>query len=321
MADEVRAEYPCTGQELYSIGNTIYDNVKANLAAFALLKAKYTVPYVDGLILNITNAKALPDEEMRNSVFQTLGVELEKLEEKCCENFQDLKNYIDDSYEDNLHKIKYDAAGAPKYEAAKAGNHERVAGLNADMIAFIAAESATLLVNLDGDPNMPGTFEAMVIADSKAFDLKYAAFKLARQTTLDTNKKVTANNSCFKEIMSTCDDGLRVAAKSVDPPGMTKLFTFKTVKDIVSPPGSASLKITCKLAVDGSVLAGVDVAIQAAGGTLLTLKTDANGVALFEKIDPADYNVTISGTGIPAPITFIKEVNTGVQARKEVLVG
>lgn len=320
MADEVRAEYPCTAQELYSIGNTIYGNVKLNLGAFASLKAKYTLAYVDGLILKITNAKALPDEEMRNSVFQTLGVELEKLEEKCCENFQDLKNYIDDSYAPNLRKIKYDAAGAPKYEAAKAGNHERVAGLNADMIAFIAAESATLLVNLDGDPNMPAGFQAQVGLDSGNFDTKYEAFKLARQTTLDTNKKTTANNDCFKQIMSTCDDGLRVAAKSADPQGMTKLFTFKTVKDLVSPPGTASLKITCKLAADGTPIPGLTVAIQRAGGPKLTGTTDVNGVVLYDNIDPADYNVTISGTGVPTPITFIKEVNTGVQARKEVLV-
>ena len=79
MADEVRAEYPCIGQELYSISNTIYDNVKANLPAFFAFKAKYTLPYLDGLRLNITNVKGLPDEEMRNSIFQTLGVELEKL--------------------------------------------------------------------------------------------------------------------------------------------------------------------------------------------------------------------------------------------------
>jgi hypothetical protein len=231
-----------------------------------------------------------------------------------------LKNYIDDSYTDDLHKIKYDAAGAPKYEASKAGNHERCAGLNADMIAFIAAESATLLVNLNGDPNMPATFQAKVVADSKAFDLKYEAFKAARQTTLDTNKKTKANNDCFKEIMSACDDGMRVAAKSVDPAGMGKLFTFKTVKELVSPPGSASLKITVKLAVDGSFIVGANVSAQAAGGPILKGVTDANGVVLFENIDPADYNVTISGTGIPAPINFIKEVNTGVQARKEVLV-
>lgn len=321
MADEVRAEYPCTTQELYSIGDTIYANVKAHLAAFALLKAKYTLPYVDGLKLKISNAKALPDEEMRNSIFQTLGVELKKLEDTCCENFQDLKNYIDDSYEDDLHKIKYDAAGGPKYEAAKAGNHERVMGLNSDMKAFINTESATLLVNLDGTANMPAGFELQVKTDSDTFDLKYDAFKVARQTTVDTNKKVKANNDCFKEIMSTCDDGMRVAAKSDDPSGMGKLFTFKVVKDLVSPPGSASLKITIKLAMDGSALAGVDVTIQAAGGAILSRTTDATGVVLYEDIDPADYNVTISGTGIPAPINFIKEVNTGTQARKEVLVG
>ena len=53
---------------------------------------------------------------------------------------------------------------------------------------------------------------------------------------------------------------------------------------------------------------------------MITLVTDAAGVVLFENIDPSDYNVTITGAGIAAPITFIKEVNTGVQARKEVLI-
>ena len=220
----------------------------------------------------------------------------------------------------NLRKIKYDAAGAPKYEAAKEGNHERCAGLNADMIAFIGAESATLLVNLAGGANMPVGFQAMVGTDSGAFDLKYAAFKVARQTTLDTNKKTKANNDCFTEIMSTNDDGQRVASKSIDPAGMSKLFTWKTVKELVSPPGSGSLKMTCKKSSDGTPLVKLKITIQSAGGAILTLETDVNGVALFDKIDPADYNVTISGDGMPAPLTFIKEVNTGVQARKEVLI-
>ena len=94
MAEEVRAEYPCTTQELYSVGNTIYENTLGRLADFTALKAKYTAPFIDGLKLKIEEAKALPDEEMRNSIFQTLGVELKVLEDKCCENFQDLKNYI-----------------------------------------------------------------------------------------------------------------------------------------------------------------------------------------------------------------------------------
>ena len=139
-----------------------------------------------------------------------------------------------------MHKIKFDAAGAPKYEAAKAGNHERCVGMNADMIAFINADEATLLVNLDGDPNMPVGFKVMVKNDSDKYDEKYDAFKLARQTTIDTNKKVMANNACFRQIMLVCDDGQRVAAKSDDPSGVSKLFTFKTVKELVSPPGSAS---------------------------------------------------------------------------------
>ena len=64
----------------------------------------------------------------------------------------------------------------------------------------------------------------------------------------------------------------------------------------------------------------MNVSIQAAGGTIFNGVTDDTGVIIFKDIDPADYFVTISGTGLPTPLTFNKEVNTGVQARKEVLI-
>lgn len=57
-----------------------------------------------------------------------------------------------------------------------------------------------MLVNLDGDPNMPAGFKLMVNNDSADFSDKYESFKLARQTIIDTNKKVMANNACFKQI-------------------------------------------------------------------------------------------------------------------------
>ncbi|HMR46249.1 MAG TPA: hypothetical protein PKC85_06065 [Bacteroidia bacterium] len=101
---------------------------------------------------------------------------------------------------------------------------------------------------------------------------------------------------------------------------MSKLFTFKAVKELVSPPGSASLKVTVKSASDGSPKVGLNLSIQAAGGAIFNGATDEAGVIVFKDIDPADYAVTISGEGLPAPITFNKEVNTGVQARKEVLI-
>jgi len=310
-----QAIYRCTQQALYSIANTIYANCKTKLAQFAAYKAKYTVLYVDGLIAAVTAAKNIPDEEMRNSAFETLRVELVPLNDTCKENFQLLKGYINDSYVEEQHKNKYEAAGLTMYNGASGENWEMTVGMNTAMKNFTGAEGAVLAVNLDGDPNMPPAFAVKIKTDSDAFDLKYDAFKLARQTADETAAKITANNNVYTKLMTVCDDGQRIFANDE---ATKKMFVFETVKALISPPGSAGLKVTVKKSSDNSLVQGATVTIQAAGGVPVSVLTDADGVALFKNLDPSDYNGTVTSPAGNA--TFVKEVNTGTQARKEVFI-
>lgn len=314
MAQEIKANYPCTQQELYSVAETVYGNCIAHLALFTAYKAKYTAQYINGTLrTSVTAAKLIPDEEMRNAVFQVLRTELIPLAEKCTQNFQLLKGYINDAYPKAQHEIRYDAAGQNYYRNATEENWEMVVGLNSSMKKFIDDELAALTAN----NNMPAAFQGIVNDDSDNFDNKYNAFKLARETGEETAEKLTANNDVYDDVTSVCDDGQRISAGNE---ALHKLFVFDTVKKLVSPPGSASVKIIVIKQGDNTPVPDVTITIQAAEGTPHNATTDQNGEAKFDNIDPATYNGTATPPSPMNPVAFTKEVNTGTNARKEIFV-
>lgn len=313
MPQEPKANYPCTQQALYSIADTIYGNLEAQLLKFSAYKAKYTGAFITALKNKLTAAKNIPDEEMRNSAFEVLRLQLIPLNNKCAANFQLLKGYINDAYPKDQWETRYEAAGQTYYRNAKDENWEMMVGVNTAMKNFINAE----LANLTANNNMPAAFKNTVTADSNAFDLKYSAFKIARQTSDETAVKINANNGVYASVVSVCDDGQRIFADKEDT---KKMFIFDVVKAIVSPPGSASLKVTVKKASDNTPVPQAVVTIQMAEGVPITLTTDATGVVQFQSLDPADYNGNVVPPAPLNPKTFVKEVNTGTNARTEIFV-
>jgi 5-hydroxyisourate hydrolase-like protein (transthyretin family) len=185
-------------------------------------------------------------------------------------------------------------------------------GMNLKMNAFIQANAAILTTN----GYMPATFAAKVSADSDGFAAKYAAFKVARQTSEKTAEKVRANNALYKSMMDFMADGQMLFS---DKDEMKKLFTFSVLKSLVSPPGSASLKVAVKNN-DGTPAEGVKVTIKANedNSAEITAVSDTNGEALFNNIDAEVYDVSV---GFAKVQHYTKEVNTGVDARLEAVSG
>ncbi|MEO8147174.1 MAG: carboxypeptidase-like regulatory domain-containing protein [Bacteroidia bacterium] len=315
MADEVTAEYDSTMAELYSISETIFDNLANNLAPFTAYKAKYTDDFIVQLRAQRTAAMGFADEEARNSIFKTKRLELIPLGKTCCKNYQLLKGYIKDSYTDDQQSTAFDAAGQTVYDAASSQNWESVVTLNTEQTAFIDTNKTKLASNLAGEANMPAAFQPKVLTDETAFNTKYAELKVARQTGVDTATKIKANNGLNDAITAINEDSKLV----FDDAAHLKLFTFSAVKAIVSPPGSASYKVTVKKHADDTALEGATVVIKSAKGTPISLPTNAQGVAEFKDIDPAGYSVTITKDGYVQE-KFNKEVNTGTSARSEVFM-
>lgn len=312
MANTPKADYPSTMQELYSIADTMYGNLTDNLVDFAAYKAgKYTAAFVTGRKAAVTTAKNLPDEDMRSSIFETLRAELLPLRETCTNLFYDLQGYINDGFPQAQRKIKYEEAGQNYVADSLKNNWEKCVGLNTAMKAFVVTYNAELTAGF-----MPATFAASVTTASNNFDTKYDAFKAARQTGVATGAKITANNGVFDNLKDLQSDAEKVYRNDAEK---QKLFNYRTVKDIVSPPGSASLKVTLKRKGTNEPVPNANVTIQSKTGTPKNGKTDADGVVIFDNIDPDDYTVIVVADGFPN-FNVIKEVNTGTAARLEMVM-
>lgn len=307
----ITAEYNCTMQELYSTGNTIYDNLETEKNLFKDYKSKYDQTFIDALRKKITDAKGMPDDEARVAKHQQFKEQMKPLAKVCTDLYQDLKGYIFDGFPESERAGMYDAAGQTNIENALKENWEFVVGLNTQMKKFVVTYATELGLGF-----MPAGFAAKITTASDKFDVAYGKFKQSRQTGVDTDALIAANNEINKDIAAVNADGQRVFKNDVSK---QKLFTFSVVKSIVSPPGSASLKLLVKDEVTDLAMADVDVIIKAAGGVALTGKTNAAGEVEFKNVDPASYNCTFKKTGY-IDLNMVKEVNTGTAARKEVFM-
>jgi len=315
MTEEVKAVYNTTELELYAIADLAYNNLQANLAVFAAKKPKYTPAYLAALRLTRTNAMALPDEEARNMNYQVLRNNLvDKFLPLVLDNFNDLKGYIKDAWPGEKPEPRYEAAGGTKYAKAAAKNWENVVGLNNSMQTFIAANNA-ILTTAGG---MPASFVAKVDGDAISFTNAYGLFAAARETGVARAAKVIANNLLHSELMGVMEDGALMVFRNEE--AKKKNFVFDTLKSIVSPPGSASLRIIV-LRDDDTAVVGVAVKIKklltgklSEASPAITVLTDDKGVAMFEGADPGRYEGEVMVDEVKK--FFTKEIDTGVKARK-----
>ncbi len=304
------ANYDCTQQELYSIADTMYGNIPTDLADFLLHKPlKYVPLFLSDIAARRTTAMGMKDDTQTSSVHETLKQELTDMRVICTDNFGKLKSYIVDGFPENVHKTKFDEAGQLLMGASLKNNWEKVVDLNKKVKDFIAAYPTELDAGF-----MPVGFAGDVNTAITNYDLKYSAFKNARQTGTATGGKIKANNLVDKDMKSIQSDAFVIFKYDAEK---LKRYTITVIKSIVSPPGSASLKITCKQAVTNVLMVGLDITIKSKDGIAQTGVTDATGVLVFDNIDPADYTVTVKVVGHP-DMVIAKEVNTGTAARLDV---
>ena len=286
-----------------------YDDHQVALLTY---KSKYDAALSTTSKTAITAAKNLPDEEARNAESQNLRFEVVALGDKCTRNWQLLKGYIVEAYPGENMEAQLDAAGKVYYANAANHNWEFTVGMNTSAKNFIAANSADLLAN----GFMPAGFAAQYTTDSNAFDTKYNLFKHAQQSTEGTDEKIIANNKIYDDGMKMCADAVMFF---VSTDSIVKKFTFNTVLEIVSPPGTASLKLQTIDLGTNIIIVGAKVTVQKEGNVALSGFTDDKGEVIFENVDPGAYSVTIDAVGYKA-MAFSKDVNTGVGARKDVFM-
>ncbi len=301
-----------TQRTLYAIGDIIFTNLSNNLSPFAEYKSKY----IPGLVITYrgrrTSAMGLPNSEELSSIYELYRVHLIPLKDFCCKDSQKLKGYIDDAFTKAERAAMYKAAGGNYYKAASNENWESVTEMNNMKKRFITNNLAALMLH----DNMPAGFQTQESGNDDDFATGLGLFMDSKQTGTGKNLKLDANNLSYEDISSIASDALKL--EGVDNEFL-KLFDLTALQNSVSPKGSASLKLIIKLAIAFTFIEGAIVTIQAEGEPAITLIADANGMVHFINVDPLNYTVTITATG-KIPVTFKKDVDTGTNAHKDVLM-
>lgn len=272
MADLIRAEYPCSQMDLYSVLDTAWGNYGVHLVKFSEFKALYTMLKKDAALTAIAAARAMPDDDARSGVSEMMHINLVKLGRKCLQQFQYLKSYIDTAYADDAErKVQYLMAGHNYYAAAANEDWESMALMNTSAENYL--DAAANVAALEAGDNMPATFPPEVKVACDAFDVQYMDFKMAEQTSVPTADKVRANNVIYEEGMSMLKDGQKIFMYA---PEVGTKFVFDNLLSLINP-AEAGIKGSVKEAGSFLPMGSARVVVQQNGMPAVDVQVDAAG--------------------------------------------
>ena len=308
--EPVRPVYKCTQGANYSGCGTVADNLQAKLAEMAAFRGRYTAAFVTAFRGKIADAMALPDDQARGADAQALLVQMNDKRDVIMGLWVDTGRYIEGAFPKGEWAIRREEAGNKHFAKVGTNNWDELVMACSSNKGFLVAKAVTLE---DGGLNMPNPFPGEFKTQSDAFDSLYAAFKVAEQTTVATNIKINANNAIFNTAMEICKDG---QAKFKDDEGVTKMFTWTVIQELINPPGSASLELVVLDIVTLMPVVDAVIVIQTEGGPQITLSGGATGIAKEVDIDPAVYSGVAKAPGY-VELAFVKDVDKGVNAGKK----
>lgn len=303
--------YSTTQQQLYLVTEMAWGNYKDNLADFAAFKGKYTAQLATDALAEVAAAKAIPDNQTRGAVPETMRLQLLPLAEVCLFNFQKLKSYIEEVYEDGEEKPMLDAAGSQYYRAASREGWEQMGSLLTASAKFLTDHATTLEA---GGQNMPTAFVAEYNTAKTAFETKYSEFlKTAQATPAGTSTKITANNALYKKVIAMLNDGQLLYKNN---PTKKDLFTFSSLLSYITTAGTTGIEIKLTDKQSSQPIGGYTATLQPGNKTGIA---DATGI-LQLTIAEGLYDMTITATGYPAYTEKDIKITTGVMSKKGIVL-
>ena len=291
MANSIKADYPCSQKDLYSVLETAWGNNGVHLARFTAFKALYTLPFKTTALSAIASAKALPDDDARSGASELLHITLVNMGKICLQNFQFLKSYIDTAFTDPaVQKVQYVIAGQNNYRDASRQDWESMVSMNTSAKNYLS--NAANVTALTAGNNMPAAFVAAQKTASDHFDAQYANFKLAEETSVETASKIKANNLIFQTGMSMLKDAQVIFMN--EPDILTK-FVFQNLLALINPP-VAGIKGNVKEAVTNAVISNAKISAQLNGAAAEEVQVDVNG-DFGEQLKEGQYKITVSAVG------------------------
>lgn len=280
--------YNCTQQELYTVCRSGWNSCSENLDNFAAFKARYTETFIDERLSEVDIAEGLPDPEQREEEARLFRVELKNKATECLAFWQKLKRYISDAFPAGQLQIKLDAAGQLHYSKAANDDWNSLSRLLVNGNTFITDNTTELTAN----ENMPDTFPPAFTAAKLEFDgLLQSFLDATKDSRVETQEKITANNGIYKNLMSMFLDGQEIFKNNE---AVKKRFTFSQVLLIVAGPGAAGLKghITDSNGQPITVTATLSI-VETGRST----QSDENAQYEFNQLSAGNYTLDITAPG------------------------
>jgi hypothetical protein len=307
MTNLTKAAYPCSQKDLYSVLETAWGNQGVHLTRFATFKALYTLPYKTSALNAIASAKALPDDDARSGASELLRIALVNMGKVCLQHFQFLKSYIDTAFTDPaVQKVQYVIAGQNHYKDASRQDWESMVSMNMSAKNYLA--NAANISALTAGNNMPASFVATQKIASDNFDIQYANFKLAEETSVETANKIKANNLCYEAGMQMMSDAQKIFMN--EPEILTK-FVFSNLLALVNPP-IAGIKGTVKEAVTNAIISNAQIFAQRDGFPAENVPVDLNG-DFGQQLQEGNHKITVSADGYVAQVFDLDLKLTGLK--------
>ena len=303
----VKALYGCSQQSFYTVAAVVWANYITNIARFTAFKGKYNAALATTALTALAAAKLLPNEEMRNSMPESVRIALLPLGDNCLANQRKLKSYIEEAFPTTASTMLA-SAGNKSYKAAYHEGWEEMNTMITDADLFINNNIAALEM---AGANMPVAFAATYTSDKTAFETVYKNFLLTAQATSgDTNDKMKANNKVYATMTAMLKDGQLIFETDET---RKAIFTFATILGNVTGNGATGMRITAANSV--SKVNITDFAASVQPGAVVA---QANGIILELKMSVAMYTVVISAPGFHDLVINQVQLKTGVMRRLDV---
>lgn len=303
--------YRCSQDELYTALKMGWNSCEEYLTDFADFKARYTPTYITEQRSALAAALAMPNDQARSEVAETLRIQMLDQATQCRNLWQRLKRYIADAYPQKLQKPKLEAAGSDKYEKASNNNWDSLQALMQAGSNFITQN----LPDLTANQNMPLVFPDKFKTAQTTFDALHQQFLASEeQARLKTQTKQTANNRLYTDLISMLLDGQEIFK---DNPALVKQFIFAELLYRISGAGTAGIRgyITDK----NTTFALPNVSVTIINTTLNTL-SNPEGKYEINQIAAGIYTLKFEKIGYQTQIIENHEIKIGTKSKIDIVL-
>ena len=296
--------FNCSTDNLYAVLLLAWSHCQDNVSAFAAAYPFYTKKYINDAIAAVTKAQNQQNNDQRNANSSTERQALINAADQCLVNWQLLKTYIMNGYDEPVTDINLKNAGAAYYIKAAKYNWSAMRVLLKMAGDFLANNGADLVER----QIMSADFADKFASDAADFSQKNTDFQNAVVAKRKARKDKTSNDSEIYTLgIGMMRDGQRIF---VNTPQVQEQFIFARLLAIVK--GNKQGKLSGyvydanQLPVAGAVITSKD--------QQYTATTNLKGRYSIGRIAAGDYTFSVTCPGY-APVEQSITLSAGTASR------